>query len=113
MERVHIRLDPNDPSPRKLMGYFAEVFAALDAAPRPLRLEVVVVNRENACVTIDFEKGEPVFRVKGRTAAHANFRHRWLAEHPVPLQLSPRGKTNLIFTPTTGNRVKVSPSTFP
>lgn len=105
MERVSIRLDPDDPSPRRLMGCFAEVFAALDAVPRPLRVEVEVGVWVNAA--IDIEKGEPVFRIEGRNAAHSNFRHRWLAEHPVPLSLSRRGKTRLVFIPTTGNRVKI------
>ncbi len=107
MERVHIRLDPDNPSPRQLMGYFAEVFAALDAMPRPLHVEVETANAAGANAAIDFERGEPVFRIEGRGAAHANFRRRWIAEHPVPLLLSRRGKTHLTFIPTTGNRVKV------
>ena len=107
MERVHIWLDPDDPSPRRLMGYFAEVFAALDAAPRPFHVEIESADGAGSDAAIDFEQGEPVFRVEGRNAVHANFRRRWIAEHPVPLRLSRRGKTHLAFIPTTGNRVKV------
>ena len=82
-----------------LKAQFAEVFADLDAVPRPVRFPVRAEG-----FTLDLVDGEPRFE-RGKTAAQANFRGRWLAEHPVPLTL--KRKATFALAPTTGNRVKV------
>jgi len=60
----------------------------------------------DAPIAIDFEKGEPLFRQKGRDAAHGKFRGRWIAEHDVPLTLSLRS-AKFALEPANGNRVRV------
>lgn len=82
----------------ELRDQFAAVFADLDANPRPLVLPV------RSAFAIDLEAGEPVFVADG-CRVRANYRGRWLAEHPVPLSVRPGMK--LKFQPTSGNRVKV------
>ena len=112
MEHVKIVLDWDDPSPAALKGYFAEIFADLDADPRQILVSVKAYNDRHARVSIGFEDGEPVFRIQGRKDVRAAFRGRWLPEHPVPLNLPEYGKCKLVLTPTDGNRVKVRPATF-
>ena len=80
-------------------AFFAEVFAALDATSRIVKVKV-----SGEGLQIDLVDGEPVFSVGGGLAK-ACFRRRWLAEHPVPVKL---GRTSVFtFVPTSGNRVKV------
>lgn len=112
MEHVNIVLDWDDPSPAALKGYFAEIFADLDADPRPLMVLVRAYNDRHARVSIGFADGEPVFSIEGRRDVRAEFRGRWLPEHPVPLVLPEYGKGRLVLTPTDGNRVKVRRATF-
>ena len=84
-------------TPEEYRAFFAEVFAALDATPRTMKVKVF-----GEGLTVDLVDGDPVFKTVGGSAK-ADFRLRWLAEHPVPLTL---GKKS-VFTLTTGNRVKV------
>ena len=87
-------------TPEDYRRFFAEVLAALDEVPRTVKVKVF-----GAGLTVDFEEGNPVFRMEGRRSVRADYRRRWLAEHPVPLTL---GKSDVFtFVPTTGNRVKV------
>ncbi len=106
MERVRIYLNREDPTPGEFKSCMAEVFASLDENPRRLLLFIDAGNEKGAEVSIDLTDGEPVFRVEGRRSAHASFRGRWLAEHPVPLVLR-KGRVRLVLEPTTGNRVRV------
>ena len=107
MEQVTIRIEKDNPSPKKLMGYFAEVFAAMDERPRPLQVTIRAENEEGVDFELDLKKGEVILSARGKIAAHNTFRGRYLAEHPVPLTLSCVRPTCFIFEPTTGNRVKV------
>ena len=86
-------------TPEEYRAFFAEVFAALDATPRMIKVKVF-----GEGLTIDLVDGNPVFKTADGFAK-ADFRLRWLAEHPVPLVL--RKKSVFTFVPTTGNRVKV------
>lgn len=76
---------------------FAAVFAEMDANPRPVEVKAL------ADFEIGLDRGEPVFTCGGESL-RANFRGRWLAEHPVPLRV--RAGDRLGFVPTTANRVK-------
>ena len=109
-------------TPEDYRDFFAEVFADLDGNPRKTGVRFKADD-----LTIDIVDGNPVFIVgSGRDSVspvevpsqagdaeslplrlQADFRGRWLPEHPVPLCL--RGaKTHVLrFVPTTGNRVKV------
>ena len=86
-------------TPEEYRAFFAEVFAALDATPRSMKVKVFAEG-----LTIDLVEGNPVFKTAGGSAK-ADFRLRWLAEHPVPIMLGK--KSVFTFVPTTGNRVKV------
>ena len=86
-------------TPEECRAFFAEVFAALDASPREMKVKVFAER-----LRIDLVEGDPVFTTAGGSAK-ADFRRRWLAEHPVPVTL---GRASVFtFVPTTGNRVKV------
>jgi len=106
-ERATVRIDPFDPSPGFLRDCFAAVFASLDERPRPLAVDVYAENEEGLSVSVDIVGGNPVFAMEGQPPAAADFRRRWLAEHPAPLVFRRRGATRLLMMPTTGNRVKV------
>ena len=86
-------------TPEEYRAFFAEVFAALDESPRMMKVKVF-----GEGLTIDLVDGNPVFKTADGFAK-ADFRLRWLAEHPVPLVL--RKKSVFTFVPTTGKRVKV------
>ena len=107
-ERATIRIDPCDPSPEFLRDCFAQVFASLDERPRPLEVDVYVECESLSEVAITLVDGNPVFIIDGRGVKCADFRRRWLAEHPVPLVLRRRGATRLYMESATGNRIKVS-----
>lgn len=106
-ERVTIRIDPCDPSPEFLKHCFASVFASLDERPRPLAVDVYTESESQAEAVVTIVDGNPVFIVDGRGVDSADFRRRWIAEHPVPLVLRRDGAIRLLMTPTSGNRVKV------
>jgi hypothetical protein len=109
--RAQVRLDPADPSAAFLSRCFAEIFASLDERPRRLIVDVFIENERGASAAVDLIDGNPAF-VVGPACVRADFRRRWLAEHPVPLVLRPRGATRLVFLPTDGNRVKVRRAPF-
>jgi len=106
-EKVLITVDTDDPSPAELKGYFLEVFDSIDAAPRKLFASVVTENDRDAAASVDFEDGEPVFRVEGRRPFKGNFSKRWIPDHPVPLRFRRRGATKLVFEPAEGDRIRV------
>lgn len=104
--RATVRLDPAAPSAAFFRACFAGILSSLDAHPRRLLVAVHAANAAGAAVRIDFADGNPVFRV-GEETAPADFRRRWLPEHPVPLAFDLRRPVRLLFVPTDGNRVKV------
>ena len=107
MEKVFLKIDPDDPSPAELRGYFADVFAALDERPRKIMLSVDASNDRHARVAIDFEKGEPVFAIEGNGSVRAEFRGRWLAECPMPILLPRFRRTKFVLEPAGGGRIRV------
>ena len=106
-ERATVRIDPCDPSPGFLRDCFAAVFASLDERPRRLLVDVYAENESGAEVLMSFVDGNPVFMVEGRGLSAADFRRRWIAEHPVPLVFRAKGPTRLLMVPADANRVKV------
>lgn len=102
-----IYIDHTSATCATLRGYFAEIFAALDECPRIL---FVTVHGASLCkppFIIDFEEGEPIFRREGSRSARANFRNRYLPEHPVPFRFSKKCPTYFLFIPAGSNRIKV------
>jgi len=107
IEKAIFRPSVEHANPRGVCGFFAEVFAALDAKPRLVEVEIDFSEAFiDTPIAVDFEKGEPVFRQEGCNAAHGKFRGRWLAEHDVPLTLSLRS-TKFELVPTNDNRIRV------
>ena len=88
-------------TPEEYRDFFAEVFADLDGNPRETGVRFKAED-----LTIDIVNGNPTFSVADADCV-ADFRGRWLPEHPVPLRLYGRKTHVLRFIPTTGNRVKV------
>lgn len=88
-------------TPEDFRDFFAAVFARLDARPHATGVRFKAHDLE-----IDIANGNPVFIV-GETRCVADFRGRWLPEHPVPLRFHGPETHALRFVPTTGNRVKV------
>ena len=87
-------------TPDEYRRFFAEIFAALDARPEAMKVKVFAEG-----LVIDLRDGNPVFTTPDGATCAADYRRRWLAEHPVPITLP---KTAVFaFEPTTGNRVKV------
>lgn len=87
-------------TPEEYREFFAAVLSELDANPRSTG-----VSFRAEGLTIDFEGGNPVFRMAGHEDAKADYRRRWLPEHPVPLVLK-GGEYAFRLIPTSGNRVK-------
>jgi len=106
-ERATIRVDPCDPSPEFLRDCFAAVFASLDERPRRLLVDVYAEYESGAEALMSFVDGNPVFVVEGRGVCAADFRRRWIAEHPVPLVFRRKGPTRLLMLPADANRVRV------
>lgn len=106
MKRAFIRVSATNPLSEELKGCFAQIFSALDAHPEEMLVKLFPVGGTGG--SIDFDKnGQLLFSLSDNRPVTANFRGRWLAEHPVPFMLHPSKASNFIFKPTTGNRVKV------
>ena len=88
-------------TPEEYRGFFAAVFADLDANPRRSGVKFAAED-----LMIEVVNGNPVFIV-GEKSSAADFRGRWLPEHPVPLRFGGKKIHTLHFVPTTGNRLKV------
>ena len=103
-------------TPEEYRDFFAEIFADLDGNPRETGVRFKADD-----LTIDIVNGNPIFIVGSGTDSaaatgdaesfplrlQADFRGRWLPEHPVPLRFHGPKTHVLRFVPTTGNRVKV------
>lgn len=108
-ERVTFRpAAPSRAAPDAIGSFLAEVFADLDARPRPLDLELDF-SQAPGSRSLDLKDGEVVLRSPG-VAFAVLLRRRWLAEHPVPLPL--RRRTRLRLVPTDGNRIRVRRPAF-
>ena len=84
---VRVTIDADDPRPRDVARYLAEIAARLDERPERMR----IVFDAPPGVELDLEDdGRLVVRVPGRRAYRFDLRHRWIADHPVPLSLAPR-----------------------
>jgi hypothetical protein len=106
-ELATVRIDPCNPSPEFLRDCFAEILASLDERPRRLRVDVHAGSESRSETVLTMVDGNPAFIIDGNGVTCANFRRRWIAEHPVPLVFSQDRTTRLVMIPTTGNRVKV------
>ena len=99
---VRITIDPDDPQPKDIADYFAAVARRLDERPEPMR--IVITAPKGVALDMD-ASGRLLLRVSGRRPAPLDIRRRWIADHPVPLDLS--GRTTLIVRPVDANRFRV------
>ena len=89
---VRVTIDADDPRPRDVARYLAEIAARLDERPERMR----IVFDAPPGVELDLEDdGRLVVRVPGHRAHRFDLRRRWIADHPVPLALSPRPPLSL------------------
>ena len=111
---VLIAVDPDDPTPKAIAGYLAEVACRLDERPERMRVVFAGANTARSSITLDFTPaGEMVVSVDGHRPKKLDLRHRWIPEHPVPLVLwsrKRRRKVRLYVDPADANRFRVMSS---
>jgi len=94
-------------TPQGVADFFAEVFAALLERPRSVMVTVDFSEAEEVGpLTLDLEKGEPVFLQEDARTARTRLGRCWIAEHAVPLVLS-RRLTCFLLIPADSGRIKV------
>lgn len=114
---VHIWLTERNANPDELAGYLVEIAKRMDASPE--RMCLIVDSTVPASLDIDPSDGNLVARISG-AERRFSLRHRWLPEHPVPIEFGPalgggrcrartvrRRRTVLLIDPTDGNRFRV------
>ena len=110
---VRVTIDADDPRPRDVARYLAEIAARLDERPERMR----IVFDAPPGVELDLEDdGRLVVRAPGHRDYRFDLRRRWIADHPVPLALSPRPllpltplRPLILFVdPVDGNRFRVT-----
>ncbi len=108
---MRITVDPDDPQPKAIAGYLAEVARRLDERPERMSIVIDASNAERRAVSLDFTpQGEMVVSVEGRRPRKLDLRRRWIPEHPVPLVLwsrRQRRKVRLYVDPVDANRFRV------
>ena len=100
---VHIWIREENASPAEIAGYFIAIAQRLDEKPQKMRLCV----ESFVPVMLDFDPrdGNPAVTVGSETHKF-DIRHRWLPEHPVPLEFG-RKPVVLLIDPIDGNRFRV------
>ena len=108
---VRIAVDPDDPAPKAIAGYLAEVACRLDERPERMRVVFDGANAARSSITLDFTPaGEMVVSVDGHRPKKLDLRRRWIPEHPVPLVLWSRRRwrnLRLYVDPVDSNRFRV------
>lgn len=100
---VHIWIREENADPREVADCFVQLARRLDERPQKMRL--FVESTVPASLDFDPKDGNPVITVCGRKHRF-DIRHRWLPEHPVPLEFG-RKPTVLLVDPLDGNRFRV------
>ena len=102
---VNVYVDPEDPRPKDVCGYLAEIARRLDE--RPERMRVVFHGRcsDGSSPALDLDKDRRLrVSMQGRRAETVDLRARWIADHPVPLDLR---RAVLYVEPVDANRFRV------
>lgn len=101
---VHVYVDRDDPRPKDICGYLAEIARRLDERPERMRVTFDGRNREGRAIALDIEKDRRLrVTVEGRRAESVDLRARWIADHPVPLDLR---RAVLYIDPVDANRFR-------
>ena len=87
---VHIWIREENATPDELAGYFTELARRLDARPQKMRLVI----ESTVPVSLDFDPkdGNPIVAAGGLEKKFG-IRHRWIPEHPVPLQVGQKSSS--------------------
>ena len=102
---VQVRVDPADPRPEAIAGYFAEIAQRLDEHPQRMRVVVDGRNERNLAIALDLLPDRRMrVEVEGRRPKIFSLRSRWIADHPVPLALR---RAVLYVEPVEANRFRV------
>lgn len=100
---VHMWIKESNATPGEVAECFTELARRLDE--RPQRMRLVVESTVPASLDIDPSDGRLVASVGGGSVKF-DLRHRWLPEHPVPLEFG-RRPVVLLIDPIDGNRFRV------
>ena len=102
---VRVRVDPEDPRPEDLVRYFVEIAQRLDARPQRMRLVFDGRNTASRALALDVLPDRKLrVSVEGHRAQTFGLRARWIADHPVPLDLR---RAVLYVDPVDANRFRV------
>lgn len=102
---VRVTIDPEDPQPADIARYLAEIAQRLDARPERMRVRFAGRNTVNRAITLDLESdGALRLTVAGERPRRVDLRGRWIADHPVPLDLR---HALLYVEPVDANRFRV------
>ena len=102
---VHVWVDPEDPSAEEIAGYLAEIARRLDERPERMRIVFEGRNRERRGISLDLRADRClVVHVDGQRPKAVDLRARWIADHPVPLDLH---HAVLYVEPVDANRFRV------
>lgn len=99
---VTVTIDAKHPRAKIIAGYLAEIAARLDERPESMQ----VTFKSPGGVSLDLERDSRlVIHVTGQHPAKLDLRRRWIADHPVPIQL--KGLV-LYINPVDSNRFRVN-----
>lgn len=105
---VRVVVDPADPLPEDICGYFAEIACRLDERPERMRVVFDGRNSRNRAISLDVEADRALrVSVEGHRPRRVDLRGRWIPDHPVPLPLK---KAVLFVEPVDANRFRVMTS---
>ena len=103
---VRVTVDPDDPAPASVAGCLAEIARRLDAHPEPMRVVFDGRNVRNRAIALDIDPDRALrVSVEGRRPHRLDLRGRWIADHPVPLDLR---RAVLYIKPVDDNRFRVA-----
>ena len=105
---VRVVVDPDDPRPEAVAGYFAEIARHLDERPGNLRVVVDGRNVRGRAIVLDIDPDRALrVKVDGHRSHRLDLRGRWIPDHPVPLDLR---RAVLYVKPVDANRFRVATS---
>ncbi len=102
---VRVWVDPEDPRAEEIAGYLAEIARRLDERPERMRVVFDGRNCAHRGISLDIRADRRlVVHVDGQRPKAVDLRARWIADHPVPLDLR---HAVLYVEPVDANRFRV------
>lgn len=102
---VRVTVDPDDPRPEAIGEYLVEIARRLDERPERMRIVFDGRNARGRSIRLD-QDGDGALRVfvDGCRPRRVDLRRRWIADHPVPLDLK---RAVVYVEPVDANRFRV------